>query len=135
MLSSRGTLLKMTVVKPEDIQEKALVFSQNFLRIRVSDRSKYEPNFIKAFMESPIGQYYLQAYQRGTTVTVLSHKDVASIKLPKLTFDHQREVAQMLLHADELYQKAMEEAKGKHEKSYTDSYQLMGISNSYSKID
>lgn len=135
LLSSRGTMLKMTVVTREDIQEKPLVFSQNFLRIRVSDRAKYEPHFIKAFLESPIGQYYLQAYQRGTTVTVLSHKDVASIKLPKLTFDQQREVGQRLLQADELYQKAMEEAKAKHEQDYTNSYQLMGISNAYVKID
>jgi len=135
LLSSRGTMPKMTVVTPEDIQEKPLVFSQNFLRIRASDRTKFEPHFIKAFLESPIGQYYLQAYQRGTTVTVLSHKDVASIKLPKLTVDQQREVAQMLLQADELYQKAMEEAKTKHEQSYSDSYHLMGISDTYSKVD
>ncbi|ASS66984.2 N-6 DNA methylase [Paenibacillus sp. FSL R5-0407] len=135
LLSSRGTMLKMTVVTPEDIQEKPLVFSSNFLRIRVSDRAKYEPHFIKAFLESPIGQYYLQAYQRGTTVTVLSHKDVASIKMPKLTFDQQREVGQMLLQADELYQKAMDEAKVKHERSYTDSYQMMGISDAYVKND
>ncbi|QRG65966.1 N-6 DNA methylase [Brevibacillus choshinensis] len=135
LLSSRGTMLKMTVVTPEDLKEKPLVFSQNFLRIRVSNFAQYEPHYIKAFLESPIGQYYLQAYQRGTTVTVLSHRDVASIKLPNLTIEKQREIAEMLLQSDEAYHTAIELARKVHEQSYKDSYQLMGISDSFVEIN
>ncbi|WP_339298084.1 N-6 DNA methylase [Paenibacillus sp. FSL R5-0623] len=135
LLSSRGTTLKMTVVTQEDVKEKPLVFSQNFLRIRVLDPMQYDPNFIKAFLESPIGQYYLQAYQRGTTVTVLSHKDVASIKLPKLAIDKQRDIAQLLLGSDEEYQAVMEQARKRQEHNYSESYHIMGISDSYVMID
>ncbi|MGR6129115.1 N-6 DNA methylase [Paenibacillus sp. SER-28] len=135
LLSSRGTTLKMTVVTAEDVKEKSLVFSQNFLRIRVSNPMQNDSNFIKAFLESPIGQYYLQAYQRGTTVTVLSHKDVASIKLPKLTIEKQREVTLLLLQSDEEYKTVVEHARKKKEQNYNDGYSIMGISDSYVKLD
>jgi len=135
LLSSRGTTIKMTVITREDLKDKPFVFSQNFLRVRVSDANVYDPYFIKAFLESPVGQYYLQAYQRGTTVTVLSHKDVASIKLPKLTIDKQRDIAQLLLRSDEEYQAVTEQARTKHEQHYDESYHLMGISDSYVKVD
>lgn len=135
LLSSRGTTLKMTVVTPEDIKEQPLVFSQNFLRIRVLEPTQYNSNFIKAFLESPIGQYYLEAYQRGTTVTVLSQKDVASIKLPMLTFDKQCDIAQLLFQSDEEYQAVIKQARKKYEERYNESYKLMGISDSYVKAD
>ncbi|MCM2999972.1 N-6 DNA methylase [Paenibacillus cellulositrophicus] len=135
LLSSRGTTIKMTVVTAEDVKEKPLVFSQNFLRIRVSNPMQNDSNFIKAFLESPVGQYYLRAYQRGTTVTVLSHKDVASIKLPKLTIEKQRDVAQLLHQSDEEYQAVVEHARKKKEQNYSDGYSIMGISDSYVKLD
>lgn len=135
LLSSRGTAIKMTVVTAEDVKEKPLVFSQNFLRIRVSNPMQNDSNFIKAFLESPVGQYYLQAYQRGTTVTVLSHKDVASIKLPKLTIEKQLEIALMLLKSDEEYKAVVEQARMKKEQNYSDGYSIMGISDSYVKLD
>ncbi|GGJ05303.1 N-6 DNA methylase [Paenibacillus hunanensis] len=135
LLSSRGTTLKMVVVKPEDIKEKPLVFSQNFLRIRVLEPTQYNSNFIKAFLESPIGQYYLEAYQRGTTVTVLSHKDVASISLPALPFEEQSEIVRRILEAEKQYEETVRRAKHSFVQSYRDSYDLMAIADTFDVID
>ncbi|MGG1940409.1 N-6 DNA methylase [Paenibacillus polymyxa] len=135
LLSSRGTTLKMTVVTPEDVKGKPLVFSQNFLRIRVSDSMQYDPNFIKAFLESPIGQYYLQAYQRGTTVTVLSHKDVASISLPALPIKEQGEIVRRILEAEKQYEETVRSARHSFVQSYRESYELMAIADTFDLME
>ncbi|MNT33857.1 EcoKI restriction-modification system protein HsdS [compost metagenome] len=135
LLSSRGTTLKMMVVTLDDLKSKPMVFSQNFLRVRVSDPNRYDPYFIKAFLESPVGQYYLQAYQRGTTVTVLSHKDVASISLPLLPIEEQGEIVRRILEAENQYEETVKRARQSFVQSYRDSYELMSIADTFDVID
>lgn len=61
LLSSRGTALKIIVISQSDIWNKPLIFSQNFLRIRVNP-NVCNPYFVKAFLESPIGHNVSERY-------------------------------------------------------------------------
>lgn len=133
LLSSRGTALKIIVISKSDIENKPLVYSQNFLRIRANP-NLCNPYFIKVFLESPIGQYYLEMYQKGTTVTVLSHKDVGLIPFPKLPLQKQHEVAKYMKIADQSYREAVEQARRKNEENYLEGCRMMGISDSFQII-
>lgn len=133
LLSSRGTVLKVVVISANDVNDKPLIFSQNFIRIRVFG-SQCNPYFIKAFLESPMGQYYLEAYQKGTTVTVLSHKDVGSIYIPLSSLERQREIAAKMIKSEQAYEEAIRAAMKEQEESYLEIYKLMGISDSFQII-
>ncbi|WP_348625394.1 N-6 DNA methylase (plasmid) [Paenibacillus peoriae] len=133
LLSSRGTALKITVITQSDIKNKPLVFSQNFLRIRVNP-NLCDPYFVKTFLESPIGQYYLAMYQKGTAVTVLSHKDVGVIPLPKLPIQQQYEIAEYTKKADRSYREAIETAERQKEENYLEGCRMMGISDTFQII-
>jgi type I restriction enzyme M protein len=132
LLSSRGTALKVTVVRESDLRDKPLVSSQNFLRIRVNATS--DPGFVKAFLESPLGQYYLEAFQKGTTVTVLSHKDVGEIPIPLPPLQKQQQIAEQMRRADQAYQEAVRAAKREHEQDYLEGYRMMGIADSFTLV-
>jgi type I restriction enzyme M protein len=134
LLSSRGTVLKVVVISENDVNDKPLIFSQNFIRIRVSEL-QCDPYFIKAFLESPMGQYYLEAYQKGTTVTVLSHKDVASIYIPLAPFVRQREIAAKMIKSEQAYEEAIRKAMKEQEDNYLKIYELMGMSESFKRIE
>lgn len=128
LLTSRGTLFRVTVIPNTDIP---LLFSQNFARIRLFDTERYSPYFIKIFLESPIGQYYVKAFQTGSAQMVLSTKDILSISIPKLSLDQQREVSDQILRSDREYEKAIEAARRNREEGYLSGYQLMGITDSF----
>ena len=72
----------------------------------------------------------MESYQRGTSITVLSDKDVAKIEVPDLPLAKQKELAELFRNADEEYKQRIEEAKCQHERSYLNLYQKMGIAES-----
>ncbi len=118
LVSGRGTRLKIAVV-PE--YEGTVLVSSMFviLRLRDSRKQRISPYYIKRFLESPIGQYYLTAHQRGTMAPVLTPNDIGSIPLPLIDINKQNEMVRQLEEADELVQKALEERK----KRYFEAYQ------------
>jgi type I restriction enzyme M protein len=128
LVSSRGTVLKVSVISETNIP---LTFSHNFVRIRLHDQSKFSPSYIKVFLDSPIGHYYLKSLQRGSTVTVLSHKDLAKIPIPKIPFRQQVEVAETILKAEREYERVVQDALKSKESSYLKGYEIMGVSDSF----
>lgn len=131
LISSRGTALKVTVIGEMDLP---LVFSSNFTRIKLYDNQKYSPSFIKIFLEGPIGQYYLKAFQTGTVVTVLSTKDIASITIPEVPFERQVEVSEQILKSDQEYEEMVKAAQKNKEEGYLKGYQLMGIEDAFEMV-
>lgn len=70
-------------------------------------------------------------YQKGTAVTVLSHKDVGMIPVPRLPLQQQNEIAKFMKNADQSYREAVEIAKRKNEENYLEGCRMMGISDSF----
>ncbi|MDF2647435.1 MAG: methyltransferase [Paenibacillus sp.] len=132
LISSRGSAIKITIVPDTD---EPLLLSNNLMRIRVRNNDKYDPHFLKTFLVSPVAQLYLEMNQRGSTVTVLSPKDIESIPIPSLPLEQQRKIAQQMMLADEQYENTLQEARMKQREQYQTSYRQMGIADSIEEVD
>ena len=126
LLSSRGTAIKIAIVPALD---KKLIASHNFIVIRPNnDVNAY---FIKSFLESPIGTYYISSKQKGTAVTVLSVKDIEAILLPKVNTETQQALGAEFLKADNELEEAMRLAKEKYSSNYYELYEKMGLTTAF----
>lgn len=110
LVASRGTQQKIAIV-PE-VKETILVSSM-FVIIRITT-GEVEPEFIKRLLESPIGQFYFEANQSGSNVTVLTPNDIKAIEIPLLPIDQQKNFVKELDVADEIVKRAEEERKNRY---------------------
>lgn len=98
-----------------------------FVRIRLKDTMSYKPEYVKAFLESPIGMFLVEAIQKGTTVKVITPKDIENIEIPALTT---KEQLQLVEHLTEMKQKQQELQRQMEQlltNGYREVYELMGI--------
>ncbi|MER2107139.1 MAG: N-6 DNA methylase [Solibacillus sp.] len=129
LLSSRGHTIKIAVVPALD---KKLIASHNFIVIRPNnDVNSY---FIKSFLESPIGTYYISSKQKGTAVTVLSVKDIESIPLPKVDTETQNRLGAAFAEADDELERAIWKAKEKYSSDYYELYEQMELTQAFKKV-
>ncbi|KRE48372.1 N-6 DNA methylase [Paenibacillus sp. Soil724D2] len=135
LLSSRGTSIKIVTV-PDDlvIYDKPLAFSQNFLRIRVLSQ-RVDPLYVKAFLDSPLGQFYLEALQTGTINVSLSNKDVGNIEIPLLPLDDQRSIGKAIQDADLEQEETITAATKRRNEAYLETYSKMGIAGTFRIVD
>ncbi|OWZ84100.1 N-6 DNA methylase [Natranaerobius trueperi] len=130
IISSRGSSIKIAVI-PEGIENTLL--SHNFIGFRPS--GNVDPNFIKYFLESPVGINYLSSFQKGSTVSVLKVNDIEKIYLPKLPLEEQQVIAEKLQDADLRLKNKIQEAKEEHKKQYFDAYESLDINESITEIN
>ncbi len=126
LISSRGAAIKVAVVPSTD---KKLILSHNFIGLR--PRKGVNPSFIKAFLESPIGLYYITSQQKGTSVTVLTIKDIENIPVPDLEKDQINEIGNSFRRADEELANIIEKAKQEHARNYYSLYEKMGLTEAF----
>ena len=126
LISSRGTAIKVAVVPSTD---KKLILSHNFIGLR--PRKGVNPYFIKSFLESPIGLYYIISQQKGTAVTVLTTKDIENIPVPNLGKEQINEIGKAFQQADEELVNIIEKAKQEHYSSYYSLYEKMGLTEAF----
>lgn len=115
LVASRGTQQKIAVVPR--IEDTILVSSM-FVIIRILS-DVIEPEYIKRILESPIGQYYFEANQSGSVVTVLTPNDIKGIEIPLLSLEEQKNFVKELKEADELVKNAQEMRKNKFITAYS----------------
>lgn len=128
LVSARGTALKMIII-PET--EEKLLCSSNFMFLRIKEGKSFTAQYIKAFLESPVGINYIQAYQRGGTVTVLSPKDMKNIELPVIPLEQQEEIVSRLKETEEEYERVINEAQEQFKARHLEAYKLMGIRDTF----
>ncbi|MDW4539401.1 MULTISPECIES: N-6 DNA methylase [Bacillus cereus group] len=124
IIASRGTAFKVAIV-PE--HEGTVILSNMFIRIRLKDTMSYKSEYVKAFLESPIGMFLVEATQKGTTVKVITPKDIENIEIPALTI---KEQLQLVEHLTEMKQKQQELQRQMEQlltNGYREAYELMGI--------
>jgi type I restriction enzyme M protein len=76
IISAKGATIKICVIPKHD---EPLLISQNFIGIRLN--KEYSPNFIKEYLESPLGKYLISNKQLGSTVTMLNARDLKDIDI------------------------------------------------------
>lgn len=130
LLSSRGTAIKIVIVPALD---KKLIASHNFIVIR--PKNNVNSYFIKSFLESPIGTYYINSKQKGTAVAVLSVKDIESILLPKVDIEIQQAIGTEFLKADNELEEAIRLAKKKYSSNYYELYEKIGLTVAFKRLN
>lgn len=87
VLSCRGTAIKAAVFRD---QAKTIIASANVIVIRPTDKIFGE--YIKIFLESPIGMAMIKSFQRGTTVMNINHSDIMEMEIPIIPLREQQEM-------------------------------------------
>ncbi len=126
VISSRGATIKIAVIPKLDDE---IILSQNFIGFRPN--SYINPYFIKAFLESPVGMYYLTLLQKGTAVKVLNKKDLEDILIPSINKEEQERIATNLIQLEKDYHDSLKSAEQKRYKDYLKLYKEMNLNNSF----
>lgn len=125
VISARSSDIKITVI-PE-VKEK-IVISHNLLKIRVTGTDKIDPRFIKIFLESPMGQYYLIRNDRGAVMHVILPRDVEDVLIPVLPIVKQKQLVGKVEKAEQEKKGSIEKAERKQKQEYLNVYDELGMS-------
>lgn len=98
VLSRTGNPIRIAVV--EDIEDEIWFYSGNIYSISL-DLDKYNPYYLKVFLESEVGQEILKQMSLGSVISNISMKDLKEIKLPAIDIEEQNKVADLYLNYEE----------------------------------
>lgn len=122
ILSVRGQTLKVALVPDDD---EKLLLSQNFLGIRCGSRIK--PEFLKVYLESPVGQYLLTSKMSGTAIATLSKSDIESLEVPLLPIEEQEEMMDKYTSNKKAIEQKIQDLERKLYEMKLQSYSKMGL--------
>ncbi|USL33999.1 N-6 DNA methylase [Priestia megaterium] len=126
IVSSRGATIKVAVVPKH---EGDILLSSNFLGIRLG-KSIY-PYYLKAYLESPVGQFLLTSKQIGTAVATINPSDIKEIVVPVLNLEQQKNLGEAFIEVKVSYERAIREAEKERQKESLRLYEEMGIRNTF----
>src|SRR5699024_2602439 len=122
ILSIRGTVLKAATVS-DDVGN--LLLSQNFIGIRCDKR--LDPEYLKVYLESPLGKYLLTNRMSGTSIPTLSRKDIETLSIPKISIERQKEVMNQYNHTKNNAEKEIKRLQNELKTLKLTTYSKMGI--------
>ena len=126
-LSIRGNSLKAAVVPAED---ENLLLSQNFIGIRCNNR--LNPDFLKVYLESPLGQYLLTNKMSGTAIPTLSRKDIETLEIPLPPIEEQKQMMEQYNAKEMHVEKEIERLEAELIEMKLQTYTQMGIKDVFS---
>ncbi|AJD26561.1 N-6 DNA methylase [Clostridium botulinum] len=86
--------------------EGNVLISQNFIGIRL--KSGYNAQYIKEFLESPVGEYLIDSRKVGTMVTMINIKDLKEIPIVSKTIEEQNQIMNTYKEKEKRLNKEME---------------------------
>ena len=128
IISNKGAT-KICII-PE--HEGDVLISQNFIGIRV--KSSYNPEYIKEFLESPIGEYLIDSRKIGTAVAMINVKDLKEIPIVEMSLEGQNKIINEYIEKEKKLKKEMEELQHKLENLKFDLYNKMTIKDTFNII-
>lgn len=128
IISNKGAT-KICII-PE--HEGDVLISQNFIGIRV--KSSYNPEYIKEFLESPIGEYLIDSRKTGTAVAMINVKDLKEIPIVEMSLEDQNKIIDEYIENEKKLKKEMEELQHKLENLKFDLYDKMTIKDTFNII-
>jgi len=108
VLSCRGTAIKSAVFEKQD---KTIIASANLIVVRPKEKIKGE--YIKIFLESPIGLAITKSFQRGTTIMNINHADIMEMEIPLITISEQQEMIDKYNTEFSIYKRTIREAESR----------------------
>ncbi|UPM54522.1 N-6 DNA methylase [Gottfriedia acidiceleris] len=105
VITCRGTVNKVAVFKEIN---KTVIASANVIVIRFKEKVASE--YVKIFLESPVGTELVKTFQRGTTVMNINPKDISEMEIPMVDYHRQLEFVRKYQEELELYQESVKRA-------------------------
>lgn len=128
IISNRGAI-KICVI-PE--HEGNVLISQNFIGLRL--KSGYNPEYVKEYLESPIGQYLLESKKTGTVVTTINVKDIKEIPVKALDIDKQTTIITEYKKQQARVNEKIEELQRELDQIKLNLYSQMNINDAFEVI-
>lgn len=120
VLSCRGTAIKSAVFTAQD---RTIIASANLLVIRPGKEVLGE--YLKIFLESPVGVAMIKSFQRGTTIMNINHLDIMEMEIPLLSFAEQQEIINTYQKELDIYKTAISKAEDRWGKIKNSLYQKL----------
>lgn len=121
IVSNKGTT-KICII-PE--HEGDILISQNFIGIRLKRGNN--PQYIKEFLESPIGEYLIEGRKTGTAVAMINTKDLKEIPLIDMNDEEQNKIMSEYIEEEKNLKREMKELQDKIDNLKFDLYDKMKI--------
>lgn len=128
VISNKGAT-KVCII-PE--HEGEVLISQNFLGLRLKGGNN--PEYVKEFLESPIGQYLIESRKTGTAVTMINTKDLKELPIACLDAEDQARVIDQYKDEEECLIKEIEALQLKLNNLKLDLYDKMDIKKTFELI-
>lgn len=131
LISSRGHAQKVAVVPSHD---GTLVLSHNFIAIR-PNKDIVDSGFLQMYLDSPVGRFTLSDLASGTSLPVLSAKDLetAALYLPKLSV--QQSVVNIYRNAQRDYEEQLKKAQYQLKTAKDLAYKDSGLTSLFELIE
>lgn len=131
IIASRGTAYKVAIVPDHN---EPLVLSNMFIRIRIKDKT-YKPEYIKVFLESPVGVALIEGMKKGGTVRALTTRDIEDIEFPAIELNEQEGIIQTVIDAELKYTELLQQANEVLKHGKLNAYTKMGLRNVIEELD
>ena len=126
ILSIRGQAIKVAVMPGN---RKNVLLSQNFIGIRC--HGELNPHYLKAYLESPLGQCQLTSKLSGTTISTLSKRDVELLSIPMKPLKVQESMMQVYIEQKKYIEQKIKRHKQEIQSNKEKLYIEMGIANTF----
>lgn len=126
LISNRGVNIKVCTV-PE--HEGEILLSQNFIGVRLKTDDNAE--YIKYFLESPLGQFLLSDIQAGTNIPTINQKDLRNVPVVLTEIEKQNEIVENYKTVQKELEEQKKEIENKTKEIELELYNDMGIMSTF----
>lgn len=130
LVSCKGPAIKMCAV-PEDCRE-GLLLSLNFLGLRI-DRTRFEPDYVLAYLKSPAGRQALARCQIGSSIVMIRAQDLEDIRIPYISLAQQRASVETLRMQETRIAQEIAALEAQRRAAQWDFYMKIGLGRVLSK--
>lgn len=121
IISNKGAT-KICIIPEHDGD---VLISQNFIGIRLKFGNN--PQYIKEFLESPIGEYLIEGRKTGTAVAMINTKDLKEIPLVYINSEEQNKIMTEYIEKEKALKLEIEKLQNKVNNLKLDLYDKMKI--------
>lgn len=125
IISNKGAT-KICII-PE--HEGDILISQNFIGVRV--KSSYNPQYIKEFLESPIGEYLIESRKTGTAVAMINPKDLKEVPIVDMVLQDQDKIMSKYNEEEQELQRKMNEIRKSMDELKFKLYKDMNLEDTF----
>jgi hypothetical protein len=118
LITCRGTINKVAVYKEAG---KLVIASANIITVRFKGDILSE--YVKIFLESPVGTTIIKSFQRGSTVMNINPGDIGELEIPVLPLEKQKQIVEEYLSELDAYTSVINRAEKRWRDKKSQLYQ------------